>query len=78
MSPPPVVAPKISNFQQGGGKEHKPGSKAGQLLMAAHTRPSGTALRSARARPSSKGEGGHHLFGGFLGIRMKFCETALC
>lgn len=56
------------------------GPKAGQLLRAAHARPSGTAshARSARGRPSSEGEGGHRLLGGFLGIQMKFYETALC
>lgn len=59
---------------------HKPGSKAGQPLRAMHTRPSGTALllRSARPQPSSEGDGGDHLFGGFLGIQMQFYETELC
>lgn len=59
---------------------HKPGSKAGQLLRAVHTRPSGTAslLRSAVPRFSSEGGGGDRLFDGFLGIQMQFYETELC
>lgn len=48
----------------------------GHLLTATCARPSGTAVRSARARPSSEGEG-DFLFGGVFGGRIKFCE-ALC
>lgn len=60
VSPLPVVAPEISDFRQGGGEE-----QLGLCIIwdqrqvrATHAPPRGTALRSARARPSSEGEGG--------------------